>query len=134
MAVLAAGAGASTAFAQEIPMRFAPLFPCAAGAALALICASALAAPDQAIPSPLDAASAAPLRHTPLPETAPPAPATGDWRAANAGVAAPANGHGHHASPPDGADAKPVSPDHRSHDNGEHGIHHHHHSHPGGHR
>lgn len=114
-------------------MRFAPLFSCAAGVALAAICAPVLAAPDAATPSPHHLANVAPLHHTPLPETAPPAPATGDWRAANAAVAQSAGSHAHHPAPAASAvpSSNTVLPDHRSHTNSDEGIHHHH-MHSGG--
>ncbi|WP_157667462.1 hypothetical protein [Comamonas serinivorans] len=70
---------------------------------------AALAAPPAtgSAPSegPLLTTHAAPLHHTPLPATAALTPATGDWRAANAAVAAADNtAHQHH----------PVSPNSRS--------------------
>lgn len=115
-------------------MRF-PFFPAFAAAMLATACAPAFADPahhgQRSAPAHAHDVSspAAPLHHTPLPATAPPATATGDWRAANAAVAEAASDHAHHHhSAPDqaGAPKDAVSPGHRSHDNGETGIHHHH--------
>ena len=71
---------------------------------------AALAAPPAtgSAPSegPLQTAHAAPLYHIPLPATAALTPATGDWRAANAAVAAAADNEAHQH--------QPVSPSSRS--------------------